>query len=51
MFFRILAGIGAHQLVDYRPSLRAQGFECVDEMISPNEMIRSELWRRLPPSG
>jgi SAM-dependent methyltransferase len=46
IFFRVVAGIGAHQLVDYRTSLRAQGFECADETISPNEMIRSELWRR-----
>ena len=45
-FFRVAAGIEARQLVDYRPLLRAHGFECTDEMILPNEMIRSELWRR-----
>jgi ubiquinone/menaquinone biosynthesis C-methylase UbiE len=45
-FFRAAAGIEARRLVDYRPFLRAQGFECRQEMISPNEMIRSELWRR-----
>ena len=45
-FFRMVAGIEARRLVDYRPSLRAHGFECTDEMISPNEMVRSELWQR-----
>lgn len=45
-FFRAVAGIEARQLVDYRPVLRQQGFECVREMILPNEMIRSELWQR-----
>jgi len=46
LFFRRVAGIEARQLVDYHPALRAQGFECADQMMSPNEMIRSELWRR-----
>jgi ubiquinone/menaquinone biosynthesis C-methylase UbiE len=45
-FFRVVAGIEARQLVDYRPMLRGQGFECTDEMTLPNEMIRSEFWRR-----
>lgn len=45
-FFRIVAGIEARHLVDYRPLLRAHDFECTDEMILPNEMIRSELWQR-----
>ena len=45
-FFRVVAGIEARRLVDYRPSLRGNGFECAEEMASPNEMIRSELWRR-----
>lgn len=46
LFFRVVANIEARRLVDYRPLLRGQGFECRDEMVSPNEMIRSELWRR-----
>ncbi len=45
-FFRAVAGIEAHHLVDYRQLLRAQGFERTDEKILPNEMICSELWRR-----
>jgi len=27
-----VAGIEARQLVDYHPALRAQGFECADQM-------------------
>ena len=46
LFFRVVAGIEARQLVDYRPLLRAQGFEPTGEMVLPNEMIRSELWQR-----
>jgi len=42
----VVTRIEARQLVDYRPWLSAQGFECVEELISPNEMISSELWRR-----
>ena len=50
-FFRMVAGIEAHYLVDYRPALRVQGFACADEMVSPNGMVRSEVWRRLVLSG
>ena len=45
-FFRAATGIEASRLIDYRPFLRARGFECTQEMVLPNEMIRSELWRR-----
>ena len=45
-FFRVVTRIEARRLVDYRPWLSAQGFECVEELISPNEMISSKLWRR-----
>ena len=45
-FFRLLAGIEARRLVDYRPFLRAQGFSFTEAKFLPNEMIRSELWRR-----
>jgi ubiquinone/menaquinone biosynthesis C-methylase UbiE len=46
LFFRAVAGIEARRLVDYRPLLRGQGFDCTNEMVTPNEMMRSELWRR-----
>lgn len=45
-FFRFASGIEARRLVDYRPLLRAQGFALEQTILSPNEMIRSELWRR-----
>ena len=50
-FFRLFAGIEARRLADYRPFLQAQGFILTDTTISPNEMIRSELWRRALPPG
>jgi ubiquinone/menaquinone biosynthesis C-methylase UbiE len=45
-FFRLCAGIEARRLIDYRPLLRAIGFEISSSTGSPNDMIRSELWRR-----
>jgi ubiquinone/menaquinone biosynthesis C-methylase UbiE len=51
LFFRILAGIEAHRLFNYRPFLQAQGFILTRETLSPNEMIRSELWRCTLPPG
>ena len=45
-FFRAVAGIEARELVDYAPLLRAEGFTLTNEQISPNEMIRSQLWQR-----
>ncbi len=45
-FFRSVAGIEARRLVDYRPHLRAAGFALQGETLAPNEMIRSELWKR-----
>jgi ubiquinone/menaquinone biosynthesis C-methylase UbiE len=50
-FFRVVAGIEARHLVDYRPFLKAHGFALVGAVQSPNEVIRSEVWRRNPPSG
>jgi ubiquinone/menaquinone biosynthesis C-methylase UbiE len=47
-FFRAVAGLEARFLVDYRPSLSRQGFVLREEIISPNQMIRSELWQRDP---
>ncbi len=51
LFFRILAGIEARRLVDHRPFLQAKGFILARETLLPNEMIRSELWRRTLPPG
>ena len=45
-FFRATAGIEARELVDFAPLLRAEGFALTNEFFSPNEMIRSQLWRR-----
>jgi ubiquinone/menaquinone biosynthesis C-methylase UbiE len=45
-FFRLCAGIEGRRLIDYRPLLRANGFELSSSAGSPNDMIRSELWRR-----
>lgn len=45
-FFRSVAGIEARRLVDYRPHLRAARFALQRETVSPNEMIRSEVWGR-----
>lgn len=45
-FFQATAGIEARRLVNYRPLLRRQGFNCADEILMPSEMIRSELWER-----
>lgn len=45
-FFRAVAGIEARRLVDYRPLLRLRGFDLTKDTVSPNGMIRSELWER-----
>ncbi len=45
-FFALAAGIEARTLVDYRPLLRAAGFALARSALSPNQMIRSECWRR-----
>ncbi len=47
LFFRVGAGIEARRLVDYHPLLELHGFARFRELIAHNEMIRSELWRRL----
>lgn len=46
LFFQFFAGIEGQRLVDYRPFLRANGFDLIFAKGSPNEIIRSELWRR-----
>jgi hypothetical protein len=45
-FFRVVAGIEAKRLVDYRPWLRRSDFVLTCDKVSPNEMVCSELWRR-----
>jgi len=45
-FFRAVAGVKARRLVDYGPLLRAEGFILTNEVLSPNEMIRSQVWQR-----
>ncbi len=50
-FFRAVAGIEARRLVDYRPLLKAEGFVLTKSVLSPNEIIRSEAWRRISLPG
>jgi ubiquinone/menaquinone biosynthesis C-methylase UbiE len=45
-FFRAVSGIQARRLVDYAPYLRAEGFALTNDLLSPNEIIRSQVWRR-----
>ena len=45
-FFRVVSGIEARRLIDYRPFLRAEGFSLVRTILSPNKMVRSEVWGR-----
>jgi len=45
-FFRFTAKIEARALVDPSPFLRAAGFDLVQQHLSRNGMLKSELWRR-----
>ncbi len=45
-FFRFTARIEARELVDPSPFLRAAGFDLVQQHLSRNGMLKSELWRR-----
>jgi ubiquinone/menaquinone biosynthesis C-methylase UbiE len=45
-FFRVVSGIEARRLIDYRPFLRVEGFSLVRTILSPNKMVRSEVWGR-----
>jgi ubiquinone/menaquinone biosynthesis C-methylase UbiE len=47
-FFRLVAGIEGRRLVEYGPLLRAHGFSRTLAMFLPNELVRSERWRRNP---
>ena len=46
LFFRSLSSLKARRLVDYGPFLTGNGFSLTNEVVSPNQMIRSQLWRR-----
>ena len=46
LFFRSVAGLEARHLVDYTPFLAEHGFALEKEIGAPNELIRSQLWRR-----
>ncbi len=47
LFFRWIAGLQARRLVDYAPFLSQDGFVLEKESGAPNEIIRSQLWRRV----
>ncbi len=46
-FFRLVAGIEGGRLIEYGHLLRARGFSCTMSVLSPNELVRSERWRRI----
>ncbi|MFL6518692.1 MAG: class I SAM-dependent methyltransferase [Chthoniobacterales bacterium] len=45
-FFRFVAGIEAHELVDPSPFLRVEGFRLERQILFRQGMLKSELWRR-----
>jgi hypothetical protein len=48
-FFRAVAGITANELVDPTPYLHANGFVLKACQLSPDGMVKSELWQRASP--
>jgi trans-aconitate methyltransferase len=44
-FFRFVAGIEAHELVDPSPFLRVEGFTLERQHLFRSGMLKSELWR------
>ena len=48
-FFRTVAGISANALVDPTPYLLANGFVLQACKLSPNGMVKSELWQSASP--
>ena len=46
-FFRSVAGIEAHELVDPSPFLRVEGFTLARQHLFRLGMVKSELWRKL----
>ena len=45
-FFRCVAGIEAHELVDPSPFLRVEGFALERQHLFRHGMLKSELWRK-----
>ncbi|HVF72568.1 MAG TPA: class I SAM-dependent methyltransferase [Chthoniobacterales bacterium] len=45
-FFRTVAGIKAHELIDPSPFLRVEGFTLARQDLFRLGMLKSELWRR-----
>lgn len=45
-FFRVVAGIEAHELIDPSPFLRVEGFTLTRQYLFRHGMVKSELWRR-----
>jgi ubiquinone/menaquinone biosynthesis C-methylase UbiE len=50
-FFRVVSGIEARRLVDYRPFLETAGFRLMETALPSDKMIRSEHWERALPPG
>ena len=50
-FFRLVSGIEARRLVDYRPFLQTAGFRVMETALPPDKMIRSERWARVLAPG
>ncbi|MGH7935861.1 MAG: class I SAM-dependent methyltransferase, partial [Chthoniobacterales bacterium] len=46
LFFRSVAGLKARRLVDYAPFLAEHSFFLEKEIGAPNDIMRSQLWRR-----
>lgn len=46
--FRILTGLRAQRLPDYRAALSAGGFACVASVSSCGGLLTSQVWRRRP---
>ena len=48
LFFRITTGIGATELIDPTPLVRANGFTLIGQHLFRRGMLKSESWRRNP---
>ena len=46
LFFRVVSGIRANELVDPSPYLEAAGFVCAGRLLSRAGMLKSELWQK-----
>lgn len=47
-FFRAAAGISARSLTQYAVPMEEEDFSLTSELLLPNEMIKSQMWRRSP---